>query len=84
MIRLLIYFILLLVIYFMLKKAFFPTRAKNSQPEAISEELVQDPFCKCYVPKSKAYQASWQGEKKFFCSQECFEKYKLTKELPKN
>lgn len=84
MIRLIFYFIILLVIYFMVKRAFFPKRRKGSPPEAIREELVQDPFCQCYVPKSKSYQVSWKGQRLFFCSKECYEKYRAAKELPRS
>ena len=38
------------------------------------EDLVQDPFCKTYVPKSQAY-AEIDGKPHYFCSKECFEKY---------
>jgi len=83
MLRLIVYFVLLLLIYFMVKRAFFPKK-RSSPPEAIREELVQDPFCNCYIPKSKSYQVSWKGQKLFFCSKECFEKYRLAKQLPKS
>jgi len=39
------------------------------------EDLVQDPFCKTYVPKSQAYAKEIDGKTHYFCSKECFEKY---------
>ena len=39
------------------------------------EELVEDPYCHVYVPKSQAYKASIDGQDIYFCSQKCFEKY---------
>lgn len=39
------------------------------------EDLVQDPFCKTYVPKSQAYLKEIDGRQQYFCSMECFEKY---------
>jgi uncharacterized protein len=39
------------------------------------EDLVQDPFCRTYVPKSQAYLKEIDGRQQYFCSQECCEKY---------
>jgi YHS domain-containing protein len=39
------------------------------------EDLVQDPLCKTYVPKSQAYIKEIEGRQQYFCSQECCEKY---------
>lgn len=39
------------------------------------EDLVQDPFCKTYVPKSQAYLNEIEGRPQYFCSRECCEKY---------
>ena len=39
------------------------------------EDLVQDPYCKTYVPKSQAYVREISGEKQYFCGQECCDKY---------
>ncbi|MEN6508962.1 MAG: hypothetical protein ABFD63_09325 [Smithella sp.] len=39
------------------------------------EDLVQDPFCRTYVPKSQAYLREIDGRQQFFCSRECCEKY---------
>lgn len=45
----------------------------NETPKG--EDLVQDPFCKTYVPKSQAYVKEIDGKTHCFCSRECFEKY---------
>jgi YHS domain-containing protein len=39
------------------------------------EDLVQDPFCRIYVPKSQAYLKEIEGRPQYFCSRECCEKY---------
>ena len=39
------------------------------------EDLVQDPFCRTYVPKSQAYVREINGRQQYFCSSECCEKY---------
>ena len=42
---------------------------------AKGEDLVQDPFCKTYVPMSQAYVKEIQGKNQYFCSQECCNKF---------
>ena len=39
------------------------------------EDLVQDPFCKTYVPKSQAYAKEIDGKLCYFCGKDCLEKY---------
>ena len=39
------------------------------------EDLVQDPFCATYIPKSQAYSKEIEGCRQYFCSRECCEKY---------
>jgi YHS domain-containing protein len=75
MLRIIFYLILLGLVYFAVKQAFSPAKRKNSKPMGHSEDLVQDPICQCYVPKSHAYVASTEEGKLFFCSEECYKKY---------
>lgn len=49
----------------------FPSDASQVK----GEDLMQDPFCKTYVPKSQAYVKEIEGQEQYFCSQECCEKY---------
>ena len=49
---------------------------KVTQPKETAEELVQDPVCQCYIPKSQSYTLSLEGKKLFFCSEECYNKYR--------
>ena len=50
-----------------------PLSKNDAQPKG--EDLVQDPFCKTYIPKSQAYAQVIEGQERFFCSRECCEKY---------
>ncbi len=50
-----------------------PYRVDTEPPQR--EDLVQDPFCKTYVPKSQAYVQDIDGRPQYFCSRECCEKY---------
>lgn len=44
------------------------------------EDLVQDPFCRTYVPKSQAYVKEIDDQDQYFCSSECCEKYLAAKQ----
>ncbi len=51
-----------------------PRRGRNG------EELVRDPACLTYVPRSTAVAATVAGEPLFFCSEACAESYRRIKE----
>jgi YHS domain-containing protein len=81
--RLIIFLVILAVVYWVIKRAFFPPKRKVPQPKETAEELVQDPVCQCYVPKSQSYTLSFRGKNLFFCSKECYNKYMASHGLPK-
>ncbi|NLD35262.1 MAG: hypothetical protein GX654_00140 [Desulfatiglans sp.] len=78
MVRLLIYIVLLYVIYGLVKRLLLsgPKEKRKSDPSAMISEMVQDPYCKTYIPKHEAYRAILGGNEILFCSKECAEKYK--------
>ncbi len=39
------------------------------------EIMVQDPFCKTFIPRSQALREGEGSEALFFCSRECRERY---------
>ena len=84
MYRLIVIFILLGIIYLVVKRALFPVKGRAENLGGTEEELVRDPVCGCYIPKSQSYALSLKGKKLFFCSQECFRKYQASNALPKN
>jgi len=73
--------IILLYVAYKVVKMFRGGRSENVQPlpkneaPAKGEDLVQDPVCKTYVPKSQAYIQTIDGREKYFCSRDCCEKY---------
>jgi uncharacterized protein len=73
--RIFIGIILLGVIYWVLKQAFSPSGKKSPKIDRSGEVLVQDPVCRCYLPKSQAQAVDFQGEKVFFCSDDCRRKF---------
>jgi YHS domain-containing protein len=42
----------------------------------VVSEMVQDPFCKTYIPRNEARRIVLDGKEFFFCSKECAEKFK--------
>ena len=83
MLRLIWILILLGIVYWVVKRAFFPPKNRAVGPQEDSEEMIQDPVCGCYIPKSQAFTLSYRGKKLYFCSQDCSHKYQ-SNTLPKN
>lgn len=82
--RLILYLILLIVVYWVVKRALFPPKRTIPQAPDTSEEMVQDPVCKSYISKNHSYTVSLQGKKLFFCGEECYKKYVASHALPKD
>ena len=76
MIRLIIYFA---IIYFAINliKALISTRKSDqSKNNNASEDMVEDPYCGTFIPKSSALEKKFGGKKIYFCSKECWQQYK--------
>jgi YHS domain-containing protein len=43
--------------------------------ESEPEELVQDPNCQTYIPKTSAVKKRISGNVLYFCSQKCMKRY---------
>ncbi|NWF53515.1 MAG: hypothetical protein HXY45_01835 [Syntrophaceae bacterium] len=84
MYRLIVILILLGIFYWVVKRAFFPPKNRVAGPREDGEEMIQDPVCGCYIPKSQAFTLSDQGKKVYFCSHLCSQKYQTSKTLPKD
>ncbi len=66
-------------------RALFPSPGRkgvdmSSRRGRHGEELVRDPACLTYVPRSAAVAATVAGESHFFCSEACAESYRRVKE----
>ena len=81
--RVFVYVILLGIVYWVVRQAFFPQKKRTRNLDRAGEVLVQDPVCKCYLPKSQARAVDFGGEKLFFCSEECHRKFLSGNTLPK-
>jgi YHS domain-containing protein len=87
--RVVIAFLIFYLLYRAAKMLFLPAKGKSDRPstfrEAITgEDLVEDPYCHTYVPLSSAYKVSIKGKTLYFCSRECFERYRSKKEREEN
>ena len=56
-------------------------KPKSAPPEktARGEDMVQDPQCKTYVPRSDALSCQVQGRTHYFCSEACRDQYRVKK-----
>jgi YHS domain-containing protein len=84
MIKLLLFVLLCFVIYAFLSSLLRPTSGKGplsrgpgaTNRSASGETMVMDPQCGTYLPVSDAIKKTIHGQEYYFCSMECFEKYK--------
>ena len=81
LLRLIFTVVVIYLIYRLVKGLFLPSaKPRDKFPKGMTsiegEDLVEDPYCHTYVPMSDAYKVSLNGKKLYFCSKECFEKYK--------
>jgi len=81
--RLIFYLLILAVVYWVIRRAFSSGKGRAGKPDEKGEELAQDPFCQCYIPKSQSFTVSLNGKKFFFCSEDCYRKYQASRILPK-
>jgi YHS domain-containing protein len=48
-------------------------KKKNQKNEL--EELVQDPYCKTYIPRTSAFKKKVGGQVLYFCCESCLKSY---------
>ncbi len=83
MIRFILFTILFFILYHVLLnllKVILPPRKRTNQ-ESEPEELVQDPYCKTYIPKRSALRKRIAGKDYYFCNRKCLRGY-LKSESP--
>jgi len=78
LIRLLFFIFLIYVLYSLVKRIFGAGQkiSRGDSSAGVISEMVQDPYCKTYIPRNEAYRTIVGGEELLFCSRECAEKYK--------
>jgi len=76
LIRLIVIFVISYVIYRYIKRLFSPTdKSERITDSESADEMVQDPYCKVYIPKDRAISMNIDGKELFFCSRECAQRY---------
>ena len=78
LVRLLLWLIvgfLAYTVFQVIKQALMKPPGPPPEKTARGEEMVQDPECKTFVPRSDAVRAQHKGQALFFCSDECRNKY---------
>ena len=74
--RILIFAILAYLFYRIVKGIFGATKEiKGRKDGPVIDEMVQDPFCKTYIPRRESVRRVIRGEEYFFCSENCADKY---------
>lgn len=76
MIRLVIWLLLLYVGFRILKSLAAPKHTTGSSQRDASEETVQDPVCKVFLAKEDAIVGTLDGQRHYFCSMDCLEKFR--------
>jgi uncharacterized protein len=78
MLRLFILAILLYILYRLIKGS-FKQRGKifKGRRDGVIDEMVQDPYCKIYVPRRQAVRRVMGGSEIFFCSKECADRFEV-------
>lgn len=78
MIRYLILAIALYILYRVVRGWVRTRQEEPKEPESGAvEELVQDAYCKVYVPRRDSVERVIGGKRCFFCSEECARKFEL-------
>ena len=78
MLRIFIYIIIAYLLYRVLKSLFAKSKGiEKTAGGGIIDEMVQDPYCKTYIPRKDAQKKVIGGQEYFFCSDECASKFEL-------
>ena len=78
--RPLLFLVLTVALVYLISQLVFPKRRIRSEsgrraPTAVAEEMVRDPVCQLYLPRTEAIRRTVQGREYFFCSPGCFDKF---------
>lgn len=71
MYRLLLVAGLLVILYFLARRAIRELSGWKGQALATKNQMVQDPVCRMYVPRGSAVAESIGGQTYYFCSRDC-------------
>jgi uncharacterized protein len=78
--RHLLFLALIVALGYLISQLFMPKRRVPRAPERrtpppVAEEMVRDPVCQLYLPRSEAIRRVIRGQERFFCSPGCLDKF---------
>lgn len=75
-IRILIIALFIYIAYLIFNKLFGKASLTDRKRRGdVIDEMVQDPFCKIYIPRHEAKRKVIKGTEYYFCSWECADKF---------
>ena len=76
MLRFLVLAILVYILYHVVKRVLGKNKKiDRDSGRGVIDEMVQDPFCKTYIPRRESLKRIIRGREYFFCSKECADKF---------
>lgn len=76
MLRFIFLAVLVWILYRLVKGVMGPSKEiHQSKGGGVIDEMVQDPFCKTYIPRREALKKVIHGKDYLFCSNECAERF---------
>jgi YHS domain-containing protein len=76
MIRIIFLAVLTYILYRLVKGVFSPrSKIDRGRAGGVIDEMVQDPYCKTYIPRRESVRRVIEGQEYLFCSGECADKY---------
>lgn len=70
------------IAYRIIKGLLRPAGEIRKGPEGgVIDEMVQDPYCKTYVPRKEAVKKIIGGQEVSFCSAECADKFEAERKM---
>jgi uncharacterized protein len=78
--RQLFFLALIVALAYLISRLVFPRHRTPQQvgrrpSTAATEEMVRDPVCQVYIPRSGAIHREIRGQEQFFCSPGCLDKF---------
>jgi uncharacterized protein len=75
----LVFFVFILYVaylFFRIYRAAVRTRNSAREPRQIQGVMVKDDVCNTYIPREEAIREVRNGRERFFCSEECRQKFR--------
>lgn len=76
MFRLLVWGLLAYIGYRIIKALTAPKKTVSASRSHDGEDTVQDPVCKMYLARKDAVVGTLEGNRHYFCSMNCLEKFR--------